>query len=88
MRRLLRSHRVELRIAFDLLEEHGIGDDFDELVEDATGNSPHWLGISSFMDEPDSAPDPQAALELENHALRAELADRRAFILAARRLAR
>jgi hypothetical protein len=40
------------------------------------------------MDEPDSAPDPQVALELENRALRAELADRRAFIAAARRLAR
>jgi len=88
MRRMLRAHRVELRIASSLLDDHGLDDEFQERVEDETGNSPHWLGISPYMDEPDSAPDPQVALELENGALRAELADRRAFIAAARRLAR
>ena len=82
MRRLLRSHRVELRIAVDLLADHGLTDEFEELVDDETGNTPHWLGMCPHMDEPDSAPDPEVALRLEVQGLRAEAADQRAFILA------
>jgi len=88
MRSMLRAHRVELRIAVGLLGDRGLSAAFQERMEDETGNSSHWLGICAYMDEPDSAPDPQVALELEVLALRAELADRRAFIAAARRLAR
>ena len=88
MRSMLRSHRVELRTAVDLLTDHGLDDEFQERVEDETGNNSHWLGLCACMDEADTAPDPQVALELEVLALRAELADRRAFIAAARRLAR
>ena len=87
LRRMLRAHRVELRIAVDLLEDHGLSDDFQDLVEQETGNSPHWLGICPHMDEPDSAPDPEVALQLEVRGPRAEAADQRAFIAATQTLA-
>ena len=82
MRRLLRDHRVELRIALQLLEEHGLAPEFEEEVDFATGNTPHWLGICPYMDEPDTAPDPEVALRLEVAGLRAEAADQRAFLTA------
>ena len=87
MRRLLRDHRVELRIAVDLLADHGLTAEFEEAVDDETGNTPHWLGMCPYMDEPDSAPDPEVELRLEVAGLRAEAADQRAFILAIQTLA-
>ena len=82
MRRLLREHRVELRVAVDLLEDHGLTDEYQGLVEEETGNSGWWLGFQPHMDGPDSAPDPEVALQLAVQGLRAEAADQRAFIAA------
>ena len=86
LRRLLRSHRVELRIAVAMLEHRGLEDEFEANVEDATGNNSHWLGFCDDMDGLDSAPDPEEALQLEVAGLLAEAADQRAFILAIRTL--
>jgi hypothetical protein len=86
MRRMLRAHRVQMRLAVDLLGDHGLYDAFQERCEAETGTNSFWLGVSQYMDEPDTAPDPEVSLQLEVQALRAEMADRRAFIAATRRL--
>ena len=82
LRRMLRAHRVELRLARDLLDDHGLSDEFQDLVVQETGNNSYWLGFQPHVDGPDSAPDPEVALQLEVQGLRAEAADQRVFIAA------
>ena len=87
LRRQLRAHRVELRIARSVMFAHGVSDEYLHRVQDDTGNCPHYLGMSPHMDAPDSAPDPEVDLQLAVQGLRAEAADQRAFILAIQTLA-
>ena len=87
LRRQLREHRIDLRLAQDVLLAHGLMDEYLHLVEDETGDSAHWHGMCPQMDAPDSAPDPEVELRLEVAGLRAEAADQRAFIAAIQTLA-
>ena len=86
-RRLLRAHRVNMRVMDELMREQGLEEELEERMEDETGNTNFWLGHCESMDEDSEQEDPEAALRLEladtEAALRLELADRSAFVEAA-----
>ena len=82
LRRQLREHRVDLRIAHDVLLDHDLFDEYLHLVDDETYAIAPPCDRRPQMDLPDSAPDPEVELRLEVANLRAEAADQRAFILA------
>ena len=86
LRDMLRAHRVQLRIARVLMGDSGQMTEFLRRVELATGTETFWLGSAPYMNELDSAPDPEVALQEEVRALRTEAADQRAFIAATRAL--
>ena len=63
-RRLLRQHRVEMRIMSELIEEHGLDEELEERVVEETGNNSFWLGEDGdgpfAMDEGSDQDDPVA----------------------------
>ena len=91
-RRFLRDHRVQMRVMEDVLEHHGLTEEYHAEVMDEMGNAPFWLGFDDGpggMDESSDTEEPEAAmlrerreLERENERLRRALADQQAFIAA------
>ena len=88
-RRLLRDHRVQMRVMEDVLEHHGLTEEYHAEVMDEMDNMPFWLGFDigpGGMDELSDTEEPGAAmvrdLEREVERLRCALADQQAFIAA------
>ena len=81
-RRLLRKHRVEMRIMVDLIEEHGLDAELEERTIAETGNTGFWLGESSDMDEDSEEEDPEATAKQRVSELLREAEDRQNFITA------
>ena len=81
-RRLLRAHREEMRIALDLLIEHGLEAEYESRLIAETGNTGFCLVYSEDMDEPSDVEDPEAALRDEVAGLRAEASDRTSMVQA------
>ena len=81
-RRLLRAHREEMRIALDLLIEHGLEAEYESRLIAETGNTGFCLAYSEDLDEPSDVEDPEAALRDEVAGLRAEASDRTSMVQA------
>ena len=88
-RRFLRDHRVQMRVMEDVLEHHGLTEEYHAEVMDEMDNMPFWLGFDigpGGMDELSDTEEPGAAmvrdLEREVERLRCALADQQAFIAA------
>ena len=87
MRRILRKHRIHMRIMQELLISYGHDDELEACLIEETGNTQFFLDENAEMDEDSDAPDPEADLREEVRALRREAADQRAFTAAARGMA-
>ena len=84
-RRLLREHRWEMRTMGALLAEHGLLDEMDDRVLEATGNTGFWLGLDDGpggMDETSDNEDPEAEAIARADALQQESVDRQGFLTA------
>ena len=88
-RRFLRDHRVQMRVMEDVLEHHGLTEEYHAEVMDEMDNVPFWLGFDigpGGMDELSDTEEPGAAmvtdLEREVDRLKRALADQQAFIAA------
>jgi hypothetical protein len=59
-RRLLREHRVNMRIMEEVIWEHGLADVLEARLEDETGNTNFWLEHDpEEMDESSDTEDPE-----------------------------
>ena len=76
-RRLLRWHRRNMRVMDELIEDHGLEEELQELLVDETGNTNFWLGVHESMDADSDQEDPEAALHQE-------VDDKSAFLAGAR----
>ena len=74
-RRWLREHRVQMRLMDELIVQHGLGAELENLMNEETGNTSFHLGTDSEMDEDSDAEDPE-------RQLRAEATDQRAMVQA------
>ena len=81
-RRWLRAHREELRIARDLIADHGLEAELENRMLRETGNTGFWLGSDDELDEPSDADDPEETLSVEVAGLRAEASDRTSMVQA------
>ncbi len=81
-RRLLRDHRANMRVMEELIDQHGLSEELDDLLIEQTGNTNFWLGQDSFLDEPSDTEDPEEALRAANAALRSEAADQTTMVQA------
>ena len=81
-RRWLRAHREELRIARDLIADHGLEAELENRMRRETGNTGFWLGSDDELDEPSDADDPEETLRVEVAGLRAEASDRTSMVQA------
>ena len=81
-RRWLRAHREELRIARDLIADHGLEAELENRLIRETGNTGFWLGSDDELDEPSDADDPEETLRVEVAGLRAEASDRTSMVQA------
>ena len=88
-RRFLRDHRVQMRVMEDVLEHHGLTEEYHAEVMDEMDNVPFWLGFDigpGGMDELSDTEEPGAAvvqdLEREVERLKCALADQQTFIAA------
>ena len=76
-RRLLRQHRVRMRVMDDVIRQHRLEDDAEDAVVEETGNSGFYLETDSEMDEASDVSDPE-------QELRAAAADQSAMVQAVR----
>ena len=88
-RRLLRDHRVQMRVMEDVLEHHGLTEECHAEIMDEMDNTPFWLGFDNGpggMDETSDTEEPGATvvqdLEGKVERLQCALADQQAFIAA------
>ena len=81
-RRWLRGHRVELRIARDLLAERGLTEELETRLMVETGSTGYWLDLNEELDEASDVEDPEATLRVEVADLRAEASDRTSMVQA------
>ena len=91
-RRFLRDHGVQMRVMEDVLEHHGLIEEYHAEVMAEMDNVPFWLGCDDGpggMGESSDTEEPEAAmlrerqeLERENERLRRALADQQAFVAA------
>ena len=82
-RRLLREHRVHMRIMETMIHEAGLQSELEDEVLLATGNDPFWLGLDDDpggMDEASDTEDPEPDLRRENEELRRAFVDQQTFI--------
>ena len=81
-RRLLREHRVKMRIMDDVITDHGLEDELEDRLMWETGNSNFFLGIDAGMDEPSDAEDPEQQLRTTVDSLFAEAVDQSTMVQA------
>ena len=82
-RRFLREHRAQMRVVEDLIEEHGLTEEYHADVLIVTRNAPFWLGYDDApggMGEASGADGPEPDLRRENEELRRAFVDQQAFI--------
>ena len=60
-RRLLRRHRVNMRIMDQVISQSGLDEELADQIERATGNTNFYLGLDDVMDEDSDAEDPVRA---------------------------
>ena len=75
-RRLLNRHRQEMRIMTDVLEANGLGEELQDTIVEATGNTGFYLGFDTGLDGLDEDSD-QEDSELE---LRKEVLEKKSLI--------
>ena len=88
-RRLLREHRIQMRVVEDLLDLNNLTEEYNVEVMMELDHVPFWLGVDDGpdgMDEKSDCEDPETVLRHENNQLRREAADRQAFITAVQAL--
>ena len=81
-RRLLRDHRANMRVMEELIDQHGLSEELDDLLIEHTGNTNFWLGQDSFLDEPSDTEDPEDTLRAANACLRSDAADQSTMVQA------
>ena len=67
-RRLLRAHRIQMRIMDDLIDDNDLHDELEERMVEETGNTGFWLGYddgSEGLDESSDKEDPEKTLRKE-----------------------
>ena len=74
-RRLLREHRVQMRVMDNVIRQHKLEDDAQDAMVEETGNAGFYLGTDSEMDEESDVSDPE-------QELRAAAADQGAMVQA------
>ena len=79
-RRLLRDHRVNMRIMDDVIFENGLDEELEDRLVQETGNANFFLGLDADLDEPSEAEDPEEQLHATVVSLRAEADDQRAMV--------
>ena len=81
-RRWLRAHRAEMRVASDLIADHGLEAELDDRMIRETGNVGFCLGSHDELDEPSDADDPEDKLSAAVKGLREEASDRTSMVQA------
>ena len=81
-RRLLREHRVNMRVMDDVILENGLDEELEDRLVQETGNTNFFLGLDADLDEPSDAEDPEEELRATVEGLRAEAADQRSLVQA------
>ena len=81
-RRLLREHRVNMRVMDDVILENGLDEELEDRLVQETGNTNFFLGLDADLDEPSDAEDPEEELRATVDGLRAEAADQRSLVQA------
>ena len=76
----MRDHRANMRVMEELIDQHGLSEELDDLLIEHTGNTNFWLGDDSFLDEPSDTEDPEQTLRAANAALRSAAADQSRLI--------
>ena len=79
-RRLLREHRVNMRVMDDVILENGLDEELKDRSVRETGNANFFLGMDVDLDEPSDAEDPEEELRVTVKDLRAEAADQRSLV--------
>ena len=67
-RRLLRAHRIQMRIMEDLIDDNELQDELEDRMVEETGNTGFWLGYdddSEGLDESSDKEDPEKTLRKE-----------------------
>ena len=83
-RRLLRDHRINMRVMDDVIEDHGLGEELENRLVEATGNVNFFLGLDAELDESSDADDPEQQLRTTVDSLRSESADVQCLVEAVR----
>ena len=78
----MRDHRANMRVMEELIDQHGLSEELDDLLIEHTGNTNFWLGQDSFLDEPSDTEDPEETLRAANAALRSAAADQSTMVQA------
>ena len=66
----------------ELIDQHGLSEELDDLLIEQTGNTNFWLGQDSFLDEPSDTEDPEDTLRATVAGLRAQAADQSTMVQA------
>ena len=69
-----------MRVMEEFITDRDLGDEMQEFMTEETGNTGFYLGHHSDMDESSGAEDPEKSQREEVRKLKAEAADRRAFV--------
>ena len=89
-RRLLRTHRRNMRVMDDVINGNDLADELEDRMIEETGNTNFWLGDDSgdrrwgMMDESSDNEDPEAVLKQRVNDLLQEPRGTQAFVAAAR----
>lgn len=82
-RRLLNAHRVQLRIAEDLINANDLMEEYEDAVLEETDTAGVWLEEDPGLDEDSDQEDPEAIAKEELRQLRQEPVDLQSFVTAA-----
>ena len=81
-RRWLRGHRVNMRVMDDLIFQHGLSEELDDVLIQQTGNTNWFLGLDAHLDETSDAEDPEQEQQATIQSLRSEAADQSTMVQA------
>ena len=84
-RRLLRDHRINMRVMDAVISENGLQEELEDRLVQETGDTNFWLGQDSFLDEPSDTEDPEDTLRATIAGLRSEAADQNTMVQAVQR---
>ena len=82
-RRMLRTHRQQMRIMEQLIDDSDLTNELEEELIHETGNTGFWLGLDNGqdgLDEDSDQEDPEAQAMQQVRALRQESSDRQSFL--------